>query len=437
MSTPQPPNEYLFGRRGTFVTFGLLTVLMVFDFADRMILAALLPAIKAEWQITDTTAGLLSSVLTLGMVLFAFPAAIAIDRWSRVKSASVMGVIWSVASAAGALAQNVGQLLLTRGLVGVGEAGYAPAAYTWISAAFPKRRRQLALGLFSSAQPIGMAIGVAAGGYIATHYGWKHALGIIALPGLLVALALYKGRDYKNLRPVIAPGSLPSTDTSIASTTDQAPPAPAKAILGTPSLLLAYLSAGLGTLQWVPVVFFLPTWLNREHGVGVQSASLMTSGVMLLAIFSVPLGGWLMDRLNHRDDRAKVIWPILAGTANTALLTLAFTAVDDVTLRYTLILIGFFIGASGGTGALAMTQELVHPTVRAFSGTCSVVTIHLIGSVPGPFIAGLLSDRYGLTHALLTLIVVAGIGQVTALLFALRHYRRDLSRVGHFQLEAA
>ena len=66
-----------------------------------------------------------------------------------------------------------------------------------------------------------------------------------------------------------------------------------------------------------------------------------------------------------------------------------------------------------------------------------MVTIHLIGSVPGPFIAGLLSDRYGLTNALLTLIVVAGIGQATALLFALRHYRRDLSRVGHFQLEAA
>ncbi|HIV69997.1 MAG TPA: MFS transporter [Candidatus Aquabacterium excrementipullorum] len=432
MSTPDhnhndaTNNGYLFSQRGTFVTFGLLTVLMVFDFADRMILAALLPAIKAEWHITDATAGLLSSILTLGMVVFAFPAAIAIDRWSRVKSASVMGVVWSLASAAGALAQSVGQLLFTRGLVGIGEAGYAPAAYTWISAAFPKRRRQLALGLFSSAQPIGMAIGVAAGGYIATHYGWKHALGIIALPGLLVALALYKGKDYKNLhKPQTSTPEQPSTRDGV------------KVILKTPSLLLAYLSAGLGTLQWVPVVFFLPTWLNREHGVGVQSASLMTSGLMLLAIVSVPLGGWLMDRWNHRDDRAKVIWPILAGATNTALLALAFTAVNDLTLRYTLIIIGFFIGASGGTGALAMTQELVHPGIRAFSSTCSVVAIHLIGSVPGPFLAGWLSDRYGLTTALLTLIVVAGTGQVLALAFSLRHYRTDLSRVSTFQLEAA
>ena len=185
-----PANDYLFGRRRTVQTFSLLCLLMVFDFADRMILAALIPSIKAEWQITDATAGMLSSILTLGMVLCAFPASIAIERWSRVKTASIMGVVWSLASAAGGLAGSVTQLAASRALVGAGEAGYAPVSYTWISAAFPKRRRQLALGLFSSAQPIGMALGVALGGYVATHYGWRHALGIMALPGLLIAVWL-------------------------------------------------------------------------------------------------------------------------------------------------------------------------------------------------------------------------------------------------------
>lgn len=421
-----PAGGYLFSRRDTYRTFGLLCLLMVFDFADRMILAALLPAIKAEWQISDATAGLLSSILTLGMVLFAFPAAIAIDRWSRIRSASLMGVVWSLASAAGALAQNVGQLLATRGLVGIGEAGYAPAAYTWISAAFPKRRRQLALGLFSAAQPIGMALGVAAGGYIATHYGWKHALGIVALPGLLIALLLYRGADFKN-QPRQA-----TTGANGAAVPDRA-----AAILRTPSLLLAYLGAALGTLQWVPLIFFLPTWLSREHGIPVQSASLMTSGVMLLSIVSIPLGGWIMDRWNRRDERAKLIWPIVAGSTATALYALAFGSAGDVALRYALLLVGLFIGASAGTGPLAMTQELVHPAIRAFSATCSIVAVHLLGSVPGPFLAGLLSDRFGLTTALQTVAVAAGTAYVGVLLLALRHYRRDLSRAGQFRLEVA
>lgn len=423
---PAADSDYLFSRRGTFLTFSLLCVLMVFDFADRMIVAALVPGIKAEWEISDATAGLLSSILTLGMVLFAFPASIAINRWSRVKSASVMAIIWSLASAAGALAQNVGQLLVTRGLVGAGEAGYAPAAYTWIAAAFPKRRRQLALGVFSAAQPIGMAIGVAAGGYIATHYGWKHALGIVALPGLIVALWLYRGRDYKNLTQ------------SSAEVSGQAPvPRKSDAILKSPSLMLAYISGALATLQWVPVVFFLPTWLNRVHDIPVQTASLMTSGLLLLPIISIPLGGWLMDRWNRRDDRAKIIWPILAGSTSTALITVAFSGVDEIALSYVLIAIGFLVGSSGGTGPLAMTQELVHPAIRPFSATCSVIASHLLGSVPGPILAGVLSDLLGLGTALSAVVLGSGVAAVTALLLALGYYRRDLARVGQFRLQAA
>lgn len=425
MSGPSTDDDgYLFSRADTFRTFGLLCLLMVFDFADRMILAALLPAIKAEWLISDATAGLLGSILTLGMVLFSFPAAIAIDRWSRIKSASVMGIVWSVASAAGALAQNVGQLLVTRALVGIGEAGYAPAAYTWISAAFPKRRRQLALGLFSAAQPIGMALGVAAGGYIAAHYGWKYALGIVALPGLLIAFWLYGGADYETPPPSLRGEGEGATGGR-------------RAILRTPSLLLAYLGGALGTLQWVPLIFFLPTWLNREHAIPVQSASLMTSGVMLLTIVSIPLGGWIMDRWNRRDERAKLIWPIAAGAAATTLYGLAFGVVDDVAHSYALLLVGLFITASAGTGPLAMTQELVPPTIRAFSGTCSVVAVHLLGSVPGPFLAGLLSDHVGLTRALFIVAVTAGGAYVVTLLLALRYYRQDLARTRHFQLKAA
>lgn len=418
-------DDYLFGRAATYRTFALLTLLMVFDFADRMILAALLPAIKAEWQISDALAGSLGSILTLGMVLFAFPAAIAIDRWSRIKSASLMGVLWSLASAAGALAQNVWQLLFSRALVGVGEAGYAPAAYTWISAAFPKRRRQFALGLFSSAQPIGMALGVALGGYIAVHQGWQHALGIVALPGLLIAVWLYRGHDYRN-------PPQPAAD-------DTTSPVPSRreAILGAPSLLFSYVGAALGTLQWVPLIFFLPSWLHRIHEVPVQTASLMTSGAMLLSIVSIPLGGWIMDRLNQRDERAKLVWPIIAGSTATVLYIIAFSLSGQTALSYALLVTGFFIGASGGTGPLALTQELVHPAIRAFSGTCSVVTIHLLGSVPGPFLAGLLSDHFGLNSALLTLTAFAGLGHLSMLALALRHYPADLSRVGQYKLEAA
>ncbi|MFL9710706.1 MFS transporter [Methylobacillus sp. Pita1] len=423
-------DRYLFGKQGTLWVFSLLCLLMVFDFADRLIIAGLLPYIKAEWGLSDAQSGLLSSLLTLGMVLFAFPVSIALDRWSRIKTASLMGVFWGVASASGAFAQNFGQLAASRALVGAGEAAYAPASYAWISAAFPRRRLQLALGVFSASQPIGMALGIALGGFIAAHYGWRHALGLMAIPGILVAIALYRCRDYRNIQP----------ETSSA---DQQKPGHWQVIrhnwsriVRTPSLLLAYLSSAMATLQWVPVVFFLPTYLNRIHGIPLQQASLMTSGLLMIGVVAIPLGGWIMDTLTRRHRHAKIYFSTIAFALSAVLYGIAFGIAHDAQTQYLLIILASFSAAVSASGPLSMTQELAHPSGRALSGTTSVMTLHLLGSVPGPYLAGLLSDHYGLGQALFILPVISGTLAVILLAFASRHYPHDLGKAGSYRLEA-
>lgn len=49
--------DYLFGRKATVWVFALLCLLMIFDFADRMIIASLLPYIQRDWAINDAQAG--------------------------------------------------------------------------------------------------------------------------------------------------------------------------------------------------------------------------------------------------------------------------------------------------------------------------------------------------------------------------------------------
>lgn len=425
----QAADGWLFGQRHTASVFVLLSLLMVFDFADRMVIAALLPDIKAQWHITDAQSGLLNSVLTLGMIVFAFPLAIAIDHWSRVKTASLMGGVWSIAAALGGLTANFGQLLATRGLVGIGEAGYAPAAYSWITAAFPRRHRQFAMGLFTASAPIGMAVGVALGGYIATHYGWRHAFGIVALPGLVIAALLYKGRDYRN------------ADVQYLSAQNSPLPAEAEVISGwrgrilrTPSLLLAFFQSAMGMLQWVPVFYFLPTYFSRIHGLPLQKASLLTSSLMLLPIIGAPLGGWIMDRLTSREQRAKLLFAVVAGSLCTGLYLVGFTVASTWQAQYAVFVVAIFLGSTASTTSLSMAQELVHPRARAFSGTCSVVASALLGSLPGPFVTGLLSDHFGLKVALTSVTLVSGTLALIATALALRFYPRDLARVSHFQV---
>ena len=421
-------NEYLLGRGHTLAIFSLLCLLMVFDFADRMIIASLLPLIKAEWHITDAQAGLLGSVLFVGMVVFAFPAVLLTNRLGRVKTASLMGIFWSFASAAGAFSTNLAHLAATRAAVGAGEAGYAPASYAWIATAFPRRRRQLALGIFSAGQVIGMGMGVALGGYLATHVGWRHALGWMALPGLAVAVLLYRGRDYR---------SIPADGARAVAAREGGRFHGLKVIFGTRSLLYTYLSQALSTLQWVPLFYFLPTYFHRIHGIELAKASYMSSALLLLSIVAVPLGGWIMDRWNTRAPARKLVFaPVLAVTA-TILYVLAFGFVGDYAVQYGLILLAFFIFGLGGVATLGMTQELVPPDIRPLSATCSVVTIHLLGSAPGPYLAGALSDRFGLAEALLTVVVASSTLAVITLLLARRHYLADLAKVGECRVVPA
>ncbi|GAB7127663.1 MFS transporter [Silvimonas sp. JCM 19000] len=417
------PHAWLFGRGPTWRAFSLLTLLMLFDFADRMIIAALLPGIKAEWHISDAQAGLLNSVLTLGMIVFAFPTSLIIDRWSRVKTASLMGVLWSIASVLSGLAANFGQLAVARVAVGVGEAGYAPAAYSWIAAAFPLRRRQFAMGLFTAGAPIGMALGVALGGYIATHYGWRHAFGVVALPGLLVAALLFRARDYRR------------SDVGISSTHSVGDWR--RAILRTPSLLAAYLHTAMGMLQWVPVFYFLPTFFNRLAGLPVQRASLLTGGLMLLPVLGAPLGGWIMDQLGARYVRSKIGFAAITGLIATLLYLAAFSLALRWQQQYALMVLATLIGSTGSTAALSMTQELVHPGARAFSGTCAVVAAAVLGSLPGPFLTGLASDHFGLGVALGGVTGVSGLLGLLTLLLAWRYYPADLSRSAGLAVIAA
>lgn len=417
---------YLFGKGQTLKVFSLFCLLMVFDFTDRMIIAALLPAIKAEWQLSDAQSGLLSSVLFFGMVVFALPASVAIDRWSRTKTASLMGIFWSLASLSGAFAQSFAQLTVTRALVGIGEAGYAPAAYAWISAAFPKSRRQLALGVFSACQAVGMAFGVALGGYIGTHYGWRSALGIMALPGVVIAYFLYRGDDYKTFERVVH---------SAAGVTRFSFPN-LLAILKTPSLLLAYFISAMTTLQWVPVFYFLPTFLSRVHAIPTQTASYMASGLMLLAIFGVPLGGWIMDRFNERP-LLKLDYALSVTATATTIYAITFSSISDPYWQYGLIVLAALINSTSGTAVLNMTQELVHPSLRALSGTYLIIVLHLLGSTPGPYLTGLISDHYDLGFALLVVVVGSGSLALVGLLVARRFYLNDLAGIGSLVLSRA
>ena len=186
-------------------TFLLLFLLYMFDYIDRTIVGALFPFLKQDWGISDTQCGLLVSAVYWSILIFSLPVSILVDRWSRKKSIGLMALLWSMATLACAFTRNFGQLFVTRTFIGIGEAGYAPGGTAMISAMFPAEKRARMLGFWNASIPLGSALGIVLGGFIAEHFGWRHAFGIVALPGAVVALLFFYVRDYQTielLKPV-------------------------------------------------------------------------------------------------------------------------------------------------------------------------------------------------------------------------------------------
>lgn len=135
--------------------------------------------------------------LFLDLALLAVPCGLAVDRFSRKYMIALMTLLWSAATWSTGLARSYTELVLARVLVGAGEAGYNPAGYALIAAWYPARVRGTMVGLFNAAQPIGVSVGVIAAGYLAASYGWRAVFGVLAIPSILLALAMLFAPDYK------------------------------------------------------------------------------------------------------------------------------------------------------------------------------------------------------------------------------------------------
>jgi len=145
-------------------TLTVLSLLWVVNAADRAILSITLTPIKQAFDLTDAQAGSLHSLLTAGIAIFAIPAAIFGDRWSRRKVVSLMAIIWSAFTLATGLSVRFWHLLVSRFGVGSGEGGFGHVGGTWLSVIFPKEMRTRVMAIYFSCGQMGTVIGLIFGG---------------------------------------------------------------------------------------------------------------------------------------------------------------------------------------------------------------------------------------------------------------------------------
>jgi MFS family permease len=419
-------NGFLMSKVNSLYIFFLLFLLYMFDYIDRMVVVSLFPYLKADWGLSDTQCGLMVSVVYWSIVGFSFPAAVIVDRWSRKKSIGIMALVWGLATASCAFTRNFGQLFVARTIVGIGEAGYAPGGTALLAALFPERMRSMMVGLWTAALPLGSAIGIIAGAYIAAKYGWRHAFGIVAIPGIFIAVLFFFIKDYK-------------TVTLEKKTADEKNSAKkmkwslyARQFMHTPSLVLTYLAFSGSMFLTAAYITWLPTYLQRVGNLSMEQAAFRGSLVMLLAIIGFPLGGFIADKWRKKRINARLVFPAISAFV-TAVIFFSALYFFTGSIQYYVLLLGGITASAFSPAAIAVTQDVVHPGLRATSYSFCVITQNLLGSSLGPLFVGIVSDMYDITTAMM---IVPLSSIVASILFFIAsfYYERDINRVEKVEL---
>jgi len=360
---------------------GLLLVVYTLNYVDRQILSILMEPIRRDLHLTDSQLGLLSG---LGFALFyaaaGLPIARLADRASRKKIIAGSLALWSAASAVCGLTSNFAQLLVARASVAIGESGAAPASHSMIADLFPHGKRATALAVLSCGVPIGILVGLIAGGWLNEMFDWRTAFIVVGLPGVILAIMVLLTLK-EPLRLGAAEGLAPLSWRDSMTTLFKIP---AYNFLIIGAALHAFTS--YGALQWTPA------FMIRVHGLTTGQAGLalgLISGVT--GIVGTLAGGWFADVLGRRDNRWYAWLPAIMIAIRAPLFITAYLASTPGLAIACLILPGLLGNAFTGP-VFATIQTLTPVRARAFASAWTLFVISLVGFGLGPLLIGMTSD---------------------------------------------
>ncbi|MDB5703990.1 MAG: hypothetical protein JWN66_1106 [Sphingomonas bacterium] len=360
----------------------MLLLVYTFNFVDRQIFSILVPAIKADFGLTDTQLGVLGSVaFALLYSTLAIPLAWIADRTSRTWTITISLVVWSGFTALCGWATNFGQLFGARLGVGVGEAGGVAPSYAVIADTFPPASRARALSVYSLGIPLGSAAGVLLGGYIATTVDWRAAFLVVGLAGVAIAPLF---------RLIVRE---PVRDRAIAATE---PVRRVFAILARkPSFWLLAFGASASSMLGYGLAFWLPSLLKRSFHLELQDISYFYGAILLLGgVPGVLLGGVIGDRFGTKDRAAYARAPAIAFVIAVPLFAAGIMS-SSVTAAFLFFLVPQALAYVWLAPVITAVQHLVPPHMRATASASFLFINNLIGLGAGSLVLGALSD--GLT----------------------------------------
>jgi MFS family permease len=426
----------------------VLGLVVLVDEVDKNIVRGLIDPLKDEFGVGDFAIGVLLSLQLLFNGIVTVPAGYLADRWNRTRAIGSTVIAWSALTAAGAGALTFPMLVGLRSVLGFGQAVTEPSAASLVGDHYPPERRGKAFSIQMAMLFAGTGVGVALGGQLGQAFGWRSALVIVAIPGLAVALLVFRMREPRrgsaDLMAAVGAGRIEHDDGSDRARLfehgfrrflgDMV--SGLRADMRTIMQIRTMRYALVGVAALLFTVTAISSWLAQYYirHLHVAEGDGETWFMALAVLGGVPgilAGGRIADRWAPRVTGGRLALPAVFLFVGTAFFVASFTirpeeyALSAVVPSFGLQLAGLFVVSMAIPGLRAGLTDALPAHLRGTGfGAFNLVAV-VAGQAAAPFVVSAISSAYdeNLRIAFLAVSPLSFIG--AAVLFRARRYLDD------------
>jgi MFS family permease len=363
-------------------TLWVLLGINFMNFFDRQVLGAVGEDLKRDWHLSNKELGALGTAFTLLYAFVGVPLGHWADVGKRTRILSAGVAVWSFLTAASGLAWNFVSLFAIRLGVGVGEATCAPAANSVIGDLVPPQRRARAISLFMLGLPVGLALSYVVSGRISHQWGWRAALFVAGIPGLILAVLML-------WVPEPARGTAEHHQVGGARRHGS----PFLLVLSIPTMWWIIVSGALHNFNMYALGTFLSSFLIRYHGRNIAQAGDINGVIYGFGGLGILFGGWVCDRIAKRRVRGRLEVAALAVLVFVPSMFLALQCKAGNYLGFAaLMLPGFALSYIYYSGVYASIQDIIEPSLRGTAMALYFFAMYFLGASLGPVSTGWITD---------------------------------------------
>lgn len=285
------------GGRVRWGICALLFFATTINYIDRQMISVLKPTLQAEYGWSETDYGNIVSAFQFAYAVGYIFFGRLIDKLGARFGYSLAAVIWGLAAMGTSAANSLGQFILARAVLGLGESGNFPAGVKAVTEWFPKKERAFAIGIFNAGANIGAILTPLIAPILVIWFGWRAAFlvtGALVFVWLAFWWTLYRNPRQKR--------GLSQAELAYIESDPADAPGDVKwlPLLRHRQTWAYALGKFIIDPIWWFFLFWLPSFFATEHGLDLKTFGPPLAAIYIISDVGSVGGGWLSSRLIKR-----------------------------------------------------------------------------------------------------------------------------------------